>query len=78
MAIWGHGAWEVIKQDASHLNDEDAQKYAGDSWSTMKIENIFSTKLNKVKKYEPSFCKNPQQGAIANQNSTAGRIANCT
>ena len=25
-AIWVHGAWEVIKQDAMHLNDEDAPK----------------------------------------------------
>lgn len=55
-AIRGHGAWEVTKKGASHLNDEDAQKYGGDSWSTMKIENIFS-KLNKM--YEPSFYKHP-------------------
>ena len=70
-AIWGHGLWEAIKRDARHKDDADAYKYAGDSWSTMRTQEILMDPLNNVKKYKGSYLQNIDAAAVDCQTSTA-------
>ena len=70
-AIWGDGEWAAIKEDARHKNDEDAMKYAGDAYSTKHLGTIFQDDDNKVKKYEPSLCQNPDTARIDVRGSNA-------
>ena len=70
-AIWGHGDWEVIKNDARHIRDKDARKYAGDAESSMVLADMFQDPMNRVKEYVSTFCLNPDISAIDNEQSTA-------
>jgi hypothetical protein len=70
-AIWGHGDWEVIKNDARHIHDKDARKYAGDTESSMVLADMFQDPMNRVKDYVSTFCLNPDISAINNEESTA-------
>jgi hypothetical protein len=74
-AIWGNGIWSVIKNDARHIMDADAFRYAGDAFSSMQIAHIFNDPMNKVKKYKATKCLSPTVSAYETAESTAAGVA---
>jgi hypothetical protein len=73
-AIWGKGEWEAIMVDARHVSEADAKLYAGDSWSSQHLADIFDDPENVVNQYKPSFCRSPRLSALDNVLSTAAGV----
>ena len=77
-AIWGNGDWNIIKQDARHVHDDEAQKYATDAYASKEIAMHANGGVLPVAPYKPSYCKNPNVATYHNKGSNAYGVPLCT